>query len=1432
MRKGANLRSRKKSKSSSVVPAYVFSTGNRDGDIMTYLLRIDPSCDTGSHSPFHKPTREDVETVGRGDDEFFSEENDTDSIISSDYPDNLLLGPSCQFDLHSEMQDEVSLFDSTPKESVKKMRSQIKIIKNAHEKSIYSLLYSQDGMKLFSGAYDRIIKVWQRLGTNMICVMSLTGHSDVVCSLTLTPKRTGEKDERFLCSSSYDKSIRLWDLATGTEIRTITGGNIDSCADEADQAKDEFRHLNRINSVEFCKTDGISLYSASTDKTVKKWNIAMDQMRARGFQERAFSHDPKAKAGIERATCLALPRLPNANILKSHDILVTAGVRQTNQPGRKEIIQGFVTIWQCKEGLSYTCPTDLTNATKCKEKQIHSGRVESIAISNNGARIVSIGSDKNVLTWKFVKNTWKFDGQYKMNRKGHSIALSEADKEDFFVGIGDGVLQRWKFQEDPEIRAKSTCYKEYRSTSDKQAHSGWIMAICVTSDGKTMVTGSHNNDVKVWDLDLDKHIKTLGYVRVDSRTQESRHDHKGPIRDIALSNDDKFAITGSEDSTVKIWNIEKEKKEVFGQLLATLEGHSHSINSVSISQDGTKIVSGSSDKSWKLWGRSSNPDDYQFKVVYTSGQGSRNRARLPIKAVSFSTDDAFVLCLESQDKTENEADYISCEKIDMIHFSLPSVVQECMFDYDCAREDEGSKLMDWNEAETTMALRNNPLILVEPLFAYEGKGWGEISTVEIEGHNQGKVTHNIQNLIHAAASDGRSNFLATCLFFPENQQKQKIALKSLLMKDAKGDLPIDRAIHFRSGPTVQEIFKGFSLLLSQDFAGSFYAKQSSQEIHPSELFPLESLCKALEIFPDIALEFVESLQLVNSGDHFVQRGVKRHELPKTNRLIKGSELRAPRNFWKNQAEEERMESMNNDRRSAILRIIELLLSLYYFLMGAFVSSHSVSQDVEISRSSLGVSVWEKERKYRRNESGDPVTAKIVPIKGVAGPESKFLSALTKAAQTAKKHKVFENEVVRTIIEHKWNAYANLLFRTHMCCYIAFVLCLTLDAVFDRTVVRGLDLECVVNTHIIDKCEIGVPDHVTPKSFWWRIPFVLSVILWLFFAIHEYKQMKNSVSKLDHIKDFWNIMDISSLTLVYASYTLRILHWAGFQNINRTPSTITLALALPITWVKMLYYMQGFDESGKLVRMILGIMWGIKDFLLILIVCMVGFAVSFFILCEGQVNADGRHVSPFMSIFSSYVLLLGEFEFVEDFDKSRHIVISVLFVLFTLFINIIMLNLLIAIMGDIFDRIQENAKAEFIFARAQIIIEFEGALNFLIPQNIRKREEENWFPTWLQVLTPQQVDFSEYEEDEWNGRLRAVLRRVDTIERKMKRIDEIGREQKRHIGLCREEVQEGMCKIEKLIVMKDDKGRQSRAKLSRLNKLAFLKKVSKEQGTSL
>ena len=77
---------------------------------------------------------------------------------------------------------------------------------------------------------------------------TFTGHTDLVKSIAFSP------DGQTLASGSRDKTIHLWDVATGTHKKTLTG------------------HKDSINSLSF-SADGRTLASGSRDKTVRLWNV-------------------------------------------------------------------------------------------------------------------------------------------------------------------------------------------------------------------------------------------------------------------------------------------------------------------------------------------------------------------------------------------------------------------------------------------------------------------------------------------------------------------------------------------------------------------------------------------------------------------------------------------------------------------------------------------------------------------------------------------------------------------------------------------------------------------------------------------------------------------------------------------------------------------------------------------------------------------------------------------------------------------------------------------------------------------------------------------------------------------------------------------------------------------------------------------------------
>ncbi len=113
-------------------------------------------------------------------------------------------------------------------------------------------------------------------------------------------------------------------------------------------------------------------------------------------------------------------------------------------------------------------------------------------------------------------------------------------------------------------------------------HSNWVLCLALSPDGNTLVSGSSDNTIKIWNLVKEELKYTL-------------NGHSRGVLTVAISADSNTLVSGSSDKTIKVWNL------VTGELKSILTGHSYWVESVAISPDGDTLVSGSGDKTIKIW---------------------------------------------------------------------------------------------------------------------------------------------------------------------------------------------------------------------------------------------------------------------------------------------------------------------------------------------------------------------------------------------------------------------------------------------------------------------------------------------------------------------------------------------------------------------------------------------------------------------------------------------------------------------------------------------------------------------------------------------------------------------------------------------------------------------------------------------------------------
>jgi WD40 repeat protein len=80
---------------------------------------------------------------------------------------------------------------------------------------IYSVCFSPDGSKIASGSFDHTIKIWDVQTNTLIHSIDVGGRS-VVNSVCFSP-------DGLSLVSGVDSSIKIWDVNTGKEIKTLQG---------------------------------------------------------------------------------------------------------------------------------------------------------------------------------------------------------------------------------------------------------------------------------------------------------------------------------------------------------------------------------------------------------------------------------------------------------------------------------------------------------------------------------------------------------------------------------------------------------------------------------------------------------------------------------------------------------------------------------------------------------------------------------------------------------------------------------------------------------------------------------------------------------------------------------------------------------------------------------------------------------------------------------------------------------------------------------------------------------------------------------------------------------------------------------------------------------------------------------------------------------
>jgi WD40 repeat protein len=344
------------------------------------------------------------------------------------------------------------------------------------------------GGRLASGAHDRTIKIWDPATGQLKA--TLEGHSGSVYSLAVLP---GGR----LASGAGDRTIKLWDPATGQLQATLEG------------------HSDSVLAL--AVLPGGRLASGAFDGTIKLWDPASGQLQA----------TLEGHSGPVRALAV----LPGGRLASGAD-------------------DRTIKLWDPASGQ--------LQATL----EGHSGGVWALAVLPGG-RLASGEGDRTIKLWDPAT------GQLKATLEGHSdwvMALAVLPGGRLASGAFDGTIKLW----DPASG---------QLQATLEGHSGPVNALAVLPGGR-LASGADDRTIKLWDP-------------ATGQLQATLEGHSGPVNALAVLPGGRLA-SGAGDRTIKLWD------PATGQLKATLEGHSDWVRALAVLPGG-RLASGADDHTIKTW---------------------------------------------------------------------------------------------------------------------------------------------------------------------------------------------------------------------------------------------------------------------------------------------------------------------------------------------------------------------------------------------------------------------------------------------------------------------------------------------------------------------------------------------------------------------------------------------------------------------------------------------------------------------------------------------------------------------------------------------------------------------------------------------------------------------------------------------------------------
>ncbi|KAJ2711085.1 U3 small nucleolar RNA-associated protein 13 [Coemansia spiralis] len=485
-----------------------------------------------------------------------------------------------------------------------------------------------DGKHLVSASRSLQISVWNLESFKV--ERSFKAHDAPVIAMDIDPTST------LVATGSADNTVKVWDIDRGYCTHNFKGHGglvtavrfhpqtdnlclVTASDDGMIRVWDLKRrkcvvvlesHVSIVRSIDFTLDDGgMHMVTAGRDSVINVWN-----WKRRSLARTIPAYEPIEAVGLLRGAAAASFGSRNGHVvygggergaLRLWDMDTGKEIfTQTKELNAKHTFVDVIYLPLAQQLVAATSDQNLLfySATGQLERarQIVGYNEEIVSIAYVGAAHTHIAVATNTEQLR-VYSTDNLDCELAYGHSDIILAVAAHPSGTIVATASkDNTARVWAVNMDAPPQRRITCV----ATAVGHTKSVGAVALACGTDSLFMVTGSEDRTVKMWDLSPLRGVfaDTLHAAATDDKAEpvklQARYTfqaHDRDINSICISPDDKVFATASQDKTAKIWDV------ATGKQLGTLQGHRRGVWSVAFSPTDRVVATASADRMIKLW---------------------------------------------------------------------------------------------------------------------------------------------------------------------------------------------------------------------------------------------------------------------------------------------------------------------------------------------------------------------------------------------------------------------------------------------------------------------------------------------------------------------------------------------------------------------------------------------------------------------------------------------------------------------------------------------------------------------------------------------------------------------------------------------------------------------------------------------------------------